>query len=91
MFNAGRQVGGAIGVAVLSTVISTVGVVHVVAGRPQSNARAYHLAFLTAAGIAIVAALLSTRISDTDAEPSMRRIAGHGDGSDEQEMSFASA
>jgi hypothetical protein len=37
------------------------------------DATAYHLAFLTAAGIAALALLLTVRISDTDAAPSMRR------------------
>jgi MFS family permease len=73
MFNAGRQLGSAIGVAVLSTVISAVGVTHVVGGTLQPNAHAYHLAFLTAAGIAGLAALLSLRIVDTDAAPTMRQ------------------
>jgi EmrB/QacA subfamily drug resistance transporter len=74
LFNAGRQVGAAIGVAVLSTVISAVGVVHSVHGRVEPNARAYHLAFLTAAAIALVAAVVAAlTIDDTAAAPSMRR------------------
>jgi sugar phosphate permease len=91
MFNAGRQVGGALGVALLSTVISAVGVVHMVGGHRAPNAHAYHLAFLTAAGIALVAALLSTRISDQDAAPSMRRTGGHGGAPDDSELSLAPA
>jgi MFS family permease len=74
-FNAGRQLGGAIGVAVLSTVISAVGVLHQVSGRVEPNAHAYHLAFLTAAAIALVAAGFAQRIDDTEAAPSMRRTA----------------
>jgi EmrB/QacA subfamily drug resistance transporter len=73
LFNAGRQLGGAVGVAVLSTVISAVGVTHVADGHRVPDATAYHLAFLTAAGIAALALLLTVRISDTDAAPSMRR------------------
>ncbi len=81
MFNAGRQLGGAVGVAILSTVISAVGVVHRAQGgvvhRAQGevvpDAHAYHLAFLTAGGIALLAAVLAQRISDAEAAPSMRR------------------
>jgi EmrB/QacA subfamily drug resistance transporter len=75
MFNAGRQLGGAVGVAIMGAVISAVGVTHVVAGHVRPDARAYHAAFLTAAGIALVAATMGRRISDTDAAPSMRRSA----------------
>jgi EmrB/QacA subfamily drug resistance transporter len=72
MFNAGRQLAGAVGVSVLSTVISAVGVLHVVHGRSVPNARGYHLAFLTAAGVALLSAGLALRIDDEDAAPSMR-------------------
>ena len=71
LFNAGRQLGGAIGVAILSTVISAVGVVHVVGGRHVPNATAYHAAFLTAAAIEALALLLVFRVSDKEAAPSM--------------------
>ena len=74
MFNAGRQLGGAIGVAVLSTVISAVGVLHVVDGWHVPNATAYHAAFLVAAAIEAVALILVFRVSDTEAAPSMRRL-----------------
>jgi MFS family permease len=73
LFNAGRQLGGAVGVAVLSTVISAVGVVHAAGGHREPDATAYHAAFLTAAGIALLALVLTVRISDAEAAPSMRR------------------
>jgi MFS family permease len=41
MFNAIRQLGGAIGVAVLTTVIVAVGPVHLAAGHPAANLTAY--------------------------------------------------
>jgi predicted MFS family arabinose efflux permease len=74
VFNAGRQLGGAVGVAIVSTVISAVGVEHLVGGRLTPNATAYHAAFLTAAAIEALALVLATRISDADAAPSMRRM-----------------
>ena len=73
LFNAGRQLGGAIGVALLSTVISAVGVVHRVAGVTRPNAAAYHWAFATAAIVAFGAALLTRGIDDREAEPTMKR------------------
>jgi len=74
LFNAGRQLGGAIGVAVLSTVISAVGVMSLTRGHRTPNVTAYHAAFLVAAGIEALALLLVIRVSDTEAAPSMRRI-----------------
>src|SRR3954447_6191406 len=74
MFNAGRQLGGAVGVAVLSTVISAVGVTRSEHGHAVPNATAYHLAFFTAAAIELLAAVLALRIDDDEAAPSMRRV-----------------
>jgi EmrB/QacA subfamily drug resistance transporter len=84
LFNAGRQLGGAMGVAVLSTVISAVGVVHGTGSDRAPNATAYHAAFLAAAGIATIALLFTMRISDAEAAPSMRRT-------EEPERTLASA
>src|SRR3954452_22074314 len=72
MFNAGRQMGGAVGVAALSTVIATVGVVHRAHGVPRPNAGAYHDAFLLAAAIAASAVVIVWRIVDAEAAPTMR-------------------
>jgi EmrB/QacA subfamily drug resistance transporter len=65
MFNAGRQLGGAIGVAVLTTAI-------VLAGNGHQSAAAtsltpYRVAFLVAAGIALIAVLSAVTIHDDDA------------------------
>jgi len=73
MFNAGRQLGGAVGVALLSTIISALGVVHVVNGKTQPNAAAYHWAFLAAAATALLAALVARTVDDRAAAPTMRR------------------
>ena len=76
IFNAGRQLGGAVGVAVLSTVISAVGVTRVVHGHPQPYATAYHWAFLAAALIALLAACCTFAVDDEDAAPTMRKKPG---------------
>jgi EmrB/QacA subfamily drug resistance transporter len=68
LFNANRQLGGAIGVAILSTVISAVGPFHQVAGRTVADLTAYHVAFLTSAAIALAgAALALVVVKDVDA------------------------
>jgi EmrB/QacA subfamily drug resistance transporter len=81
MFNAVRQLGGAIGVAAFTTVVVAVGAVHVVDHQPVANLGSYHTAFLTAAAFAFVAAFASLRIRDADAISTMpgrrRAIAEH--------------
>jgi EmrB/QacA subfamily drug resistance transporter len=67
MFNAVRQLGGAVGVAVLTTVIVLVGPVHLVAGHPVANLTAYRVAFLAAAAICLCAVAFSLSIRDADA------------------------
>jgi EmrB/QacA subfamily drug resistance transporter len=67
MFNAIRQLGGAVGVAVLTTAIVLVGPVHLVAGHPAANLAAYRAAFLAAAAISLCAVAFSLTIRDADA------------------------
>jgi EmrB/QacA subfamily drug resistance transporter len=77
MFNAIRQLGGAVGVAVLTTVIVLVGPVHLVAGHPVPNLDAYRVAFLVAAAIALSGVACSLSIHDADAaatRPGARHI-----------------
>ena len=59
--------------AVLATVLAAVGTTHQVAGRTVPNLAAYHAAFLTAAGIALVAAGVALTITDADAASTMVR------------------
>ena len=67
MFNAIRQLGGAIGVALLTTVIVAVGPVHLVAGHLVANLNAYRAAFLAAAAICLCGVASSLAIHDADA------------------------
>lgn len=73
LFNACRQLGAAIGVAVLTSVVSAVGVPSVRPGAAASSLEAYHVAFLVAAGIALLAALSSLQVSDADAAATVVR------------------
>jgi Na+/melibiose symporter-like transporter len=73
LFNANRQLGSAVGVAVLSTILATVGLVHHTAGAVVPNLSSYHLAFATASVIAVIGAAIALTIRDSDAAPSMRK------------------
>jgi MFS family permease len=78
MFNAIRQLGGAIGVAVLTTVIVLVGPVHLIAGHPVANLTAYRVAFGVAAVVCLCGVASSLSIRDADAAatiPARRRRA----------------
>jgi EmrB/QacA subfamily drug resistance transporter len=83
MFNAFRQLGGAIGVAALTTAIVLVGATHHVggagAGRVVANLTAYRVAFLVAAAVCALALGASLSINDADAAhtiPARRRRGG---------------
>jgi EmrB/QacA subfamily drug resistance transporter len=67
MFNALRQLGGAIGVAIFTTAIVAVNPFHAVDGRTVPDLGAYHLAFLIAAVIALAGVAVALRIHDADA------------------------
>jgi EmrB/QacA subfamily drug resistance transporter len=67
MFNALRQLGGAVGVAILTTFIVLVGPVHLVEGHPVANLTAYRVAFLVGAAFALVAIPFALTIRDSDA------------------------
>jgi len=76
MFNAVRQLGGAIGVAVLTSAIVAVGPMHVVAGHLTANVSAYRVAFAVAAAFGLVAVVFAARIRDADAVHTIPQRAG---------------
>jgi EmrB/QacA subfamily drug resistance transporter len=81
MFNAVRQLGGAIGVALLTTVVVLVGATHRVAGHEVANLTAYRITFLVAAAAALAGVIPALSIRDSDAAatmPARRRRARDG-------------
>jgi EmrB/QacA subfamily drug resistance transporter len=72
MYNAVRQLGGAVGVALLTTVIVGVGAATVSDGHSAANLTAYRIAFLVAAAIA-AATLFCSRTSKTRTRPTPSR------------------
>jgi EmrB/QacA subfamily drug resistance transporter len=73
MFNVGRQLGSAIGVAVFTTAIVAVGATRIAAGHVTPDFTAYHVAFLIAAGLSLVGAVVALTIHDEDAASTMVR------------------
>lgn len=65
LFNAVRQLGGAIGVTVLTTAVGLAGGGH--AGPGTARLHPYHAAFLVAAGLALAGAALALTVRDQDA------------------------
>jgi MFS family permease len=65
--NIQRQVGAALGVAVLSSVLAAAGS----AGAAATDPAAYRIAFFTAAGFALVASVLALRVPDAEAAETM--------------------
>ncbi len=82
LFNTARQLGGAIGVALLTTVVAAVGPTKLTSLGLVPNLTAYHAGFLTAAAVALVAVLAALTVSDSDAAGTMvrrGRLARHDD------------
>ena len=74
LFNANRQLGGAIGVALLSTVLAAIGPTRHAGAHLVPHVAAYRWAFLAAAAVAIVGSVTSLMtVSDADAESTMVR------------------
>jgi MFS family permease len=73
LFNTGRQVGMAVGVAILSTVASAEGLTEQVAGRAAPHLAAYHAGLAAASVIALIAASAARLVDDRAAAATMRR------------------
>jgi EmrB/QacA subfamily drug resistance transporter len=72
LFNVQRQLGSAMGVAVLGSVLAAVGTVNVSpSGTATPNYDAYHWGFIVAAGIALLGIVFALLIKDSDAASTM--------------------
>ncbi|GHO86353.1 MDR family MFS transporter [Dictyobacter formicarum] len=72
--NAQRQIGSSLGVAIISTVISFVGITQLNAGGVVvPNLNAYHAAFITSAVLVLIAVLIGLKVRDSDAASTMQR------------------
>lgn len=68
-----RQVGGALGIAALTSILAYAGATHVVDGNVRPNLDGYHLAFGVAAVFTVIGAIFALRVPDADAAVSMVR------------------
>ncbi len=74
LFNAQRQIGASLGVALLSSVISGIGLTQLSTnGTNVPNFTAYHAAFLASAALALIAACIALAVRDSDAAATMKR------------------
>jgi MFS family permease len=73
IFNAGKQLGGAVGVALLTTVLAVAGPGGRAVGHGAASLAAYHDAFLAAAAVALLAIAAALTIRDADAAATMVR------------------
>jgi Na+/melibiose symporter-like transporter len=71
LFNMVRQLGGAIGVALLTTIIALIGATREVDGHQVANLTAYRVTFLAAAAVAALGAVVALTIRDADAAESI--------------------
>jgi EmrB/QacA subfamily drug resistance transporter len=72
LFNTARQLGMAVGVAILTTVASAVGLTQEAAGRVIPHLAAYHAALISASVIALIAAGAAQFVDDRAAAATMR-------------------
>ncbi len=74
LFSAQRQIGSSVGVALISGVISLVGMTQLNAsGAIVPNLTAYHAAFVASAVLALIGAVIGLTVRDSDAASTMRR------------------
>lgn len=71
-----QQLGGALGVALLTTVFVGVGPVTMLGGHPAPHLLAYHVAFGVAAGVALVGAAVALVLRDAEAASTITRWRG---------------
>ncbi|WP_246035644.1 MDR family MFS transporter [Dictyobacter kobayashii] len=90
--NAQRQIGSSLGVAIISTVISIVGITQLShSGAVVPNLNAYHAAFITSAVLVFIAALIAFKVRDSDAASTMQSKEKDSEQATSQEASLEAA
>jgi EmrB/QacA subfamily drug resistance transporter len=80
LFNAMRQLGSAVGISVITSALSLVGTTRAAGTGVVPDLGAYHVAFLVAAGTALLAIAPALRIRDSDAASTMVSTGGKAGG-----------
>lgn len=73
IFNAQRQIGGAIGVAALTAVLTALQPVRIVDDQAVTDLTAFRVGLMVCAGVSLLGALTAMTIRDADAAPTMLR------------------
>lgn len=73
VYSVQRQIAGAMGVAILSTVLSVIGIYKSGSGGNESNLFAWQTAFMVAAGLSLIGAFMGRLVPDEDAAETMQR------------------
>jgi EmrB/QacA subfamily drug resistance transporter len=89
IFNAGKQLGGAVGVALLTTVLAAAGPTTQTATHATAHLGGYHDAFLAAAAVALLAVTIALAIHDTDAATMVLRRRQHRASQDQEPVPAA--
>jgi len=86
-YSAQTQLGAALGVAILGSVLSIIGTTTLSAtGTIEPNLFAYHAAFLAAAILTLIAACIALAVSDKDAAVTMMRKSSTVESDEKQEL-----
>jgi hypothetical protein len=76
LLNVQQRVGGAVGVAAVTTIVTAIGATHVVRGHVEPHLVAYRVGFLAAASLMLLGAGTALLINDGDAAETMQRRDG---------------
>lgn len=72
LYSVQRQIAGAMGVAILSTVLSIIGIYKAGSDGNEANLAAWQTAFMVAAGLSLIGSILGRLIPDEDAAETMQ-------------------
>jgi EmrB/QacA subfamily drug resistance transporter len=79
LFSAARQIASALGIAVLASALAFVGEPTPIAGHTVKDLSSYHVAFVVAAGLAVLCALVAMTLHNSDADGTRTHLAAAKD------------